>query len=590
MLLDSTIKQKNDPKMLKMLAPCLPYLVIFAFSLIMVAGQIKTQSVIVGSDALFHYNRFYETAMQLKTGHFSYFISLFGFEHSARIANALYGPYFAYFQGGLLLLSGNWFTYQVLSRILLGLLAGCSMYRLLRRVELSKLAAVLLSLVFICTFSVQYWTFRQGFSSWGAAILPWALIPAVDLIKTRDFQVLRLAAATALMLQVHVLSTLFLVLVYIPFFVTGFIHSQHKVKLIKKVALAVLISITLSLNILVSLYQVSSKNNLVEPFINHHLYQSTVTANSYQWLLTPFVLVVIMVLSAFWILKRGRGSSLLLKVSAVSCLFFFVLSSSFFPWKQISLLDLTVVNIIQFPFRFFIPTTVLLFLVFALLLVEQANPIPTKRLNVLLVLALSFSFVQVNMGVSQRLTQFLNADQPIKSQKHQFVKGDANQIRQAFFSKNLEDLLQLVVKSTPDYLPTDKNNTQNKYVLYEKYVLGSTVDLTYKQDRDTLTLTWQANEDKEVSLPVVIYHNTKVMLNHQVLSAKDYRLTGIKSLILKQKAGLNQLTLSYRIEPYFYATLGVNLFAWLLVISLSIVKYKRNSTTSHLLNQPEGFK
>ncbi|MDU1879425.1 MAG: hypothetical protein E6779_07590, partial [Finegoldia magna] len=59
------------------------------------------------------YNRFYEDAMQLKNGNFSYFLSLYGFQQSGRIVNALYGPFFSYLQGGLVLISGTWFRYQI---------------------------------------------------------------------------------------------------------------------------------------------------------------------------------------------------------------------------------------------------------------------------------------------------------------------------------------------------------------------------------------------------------------------------------------------------------------------------------------------
>lgn len=51
------------------------------------------KKVILGSDSVFHYNRFYEAAMQLKNGNFSYFLSLYGFQQSGRIVNALYGPF-----------------------------------------------------------------------------------------------------------------------------------------------------------------------------------------------------------------------------------------------------------------------------------------------------------------------------------------------------------------------------------------------------------------------------------------------------------------------------------------------------------------
>lgn len=106
------------------------YLFIFLIAVLFVVPQLWRQKMILGADALFHYNRFYETAEQIKTGNFSYFISLFGFQQSGRIVNAVYGPLFSYLQGMLVLLAGSWFRYQVLSNFLVYLLAGCSLFKL----------------------------------------------------------------------------------------------------------------------------------------------------------------------------------------------------------------------------------------------------------------------------------------------------------------------------------------------------------------------------------------------------------------------------------------------------------------------------
>ena len=72
-------------------------LIIIAFAVLLVTPQLFTRKVILGSDSIFHYNRFYEAAMQLKNGNLSYFLSLYGFQQSGRIVNALYDPFFCLF-------------------------------------------------------------------------------------------------------------------------------------------------------------------------------------------------------------------------------------------------------------------------------------------------------------------------------------------------------------------------------------------------------------------------------------------------------------------------------------------------------------
>ena len=74
---------------------------IIAFAVLLVTPQLFTRKVILGSDSIFHYNRFYEAAMQLKNGNFSYFVSLYGFQQAGRIVNALYDPFLPIYKEGL---------------------------------------------------------------------------------------------------------------------------------------------------------------------------------------------------------------------------------------------------------------------------------------------------------------------------------------------------------------------------------------------------------------------------------------------------------------------------------------------------------
>ena len=102
----------------------LSFLILF---LILIIPLIYTGNPTFGTDMAFHYNRFYEAAMQIKNWNFSYFMSLYGFESSGRIANAMYGPFFTYLQGLLALVSGTWYRYQLLSNFLIYTTASWSL-------------------------------------------------------------------------------------------------------------------------------------------------------------------------------------------------------------------------------------------------------------------------------------------------------------------------------------------------------------------------------------------------------------------------------------------------------------------------------
>ncbi len=88
--------------------------------------------MVTGADLIFHYNRFYDAAMQMKEN-FSYIISLYGYQQSGRIVNALWVILPIY--KALVLLSGTWFRYQILSNLLLGTLSATSLYLLMREVK-----------------------------------------------------------------------------------------------------------------------------------------------------------------------------------------------------------------------------------------------------------------------------------------------------------------------------------------------------------------------------------------------------------------------------------------------------------------------
>lgn len=52
------------------------------FSILLLVPHLVTKGMVTGADLIFHYNRFYDGAMQLKEGNFSYIISLYGYQQS----------------------------------------------------------------------------------------------------------------------------------------------------------------------------------------------------------------------------------------------------------------------------------------------------------------------------------------------------------------------------------------------------------------------------------------------------------------------------------------------------------------------------
>lgn len=151
----------------KVLNWALPYLAIATIIYIIMYPQLISHGVILGTDSIFHFNRFYDTAKQIQQGNWSYFQSNFSFQQSGRVINAVYGPLFAYLNGILLGLLGTWFRYQVISSFLVYFIGGVGMYQLAIKVKASRRIALLVSMIFLCLGWLPRWELAQNMNAWG---------------------------------------------------------------------------------------------------------------------------------------------------------------------------------------------------------------------------------------------------------------------------------------------------------------------------------------------------------------------------------------------------------------------------------------
>lgn len=550
----------------------LGFISLFSFALCL--PQVLTGEVTMGADSIFHYNRFYETAMQIKNGNFSYFISLYGYQQSGRIVNALYGPYFAYFQGLLVLVGKTWFGYHILSRTIIGLIAGSSLYLLMKKVSVKTIYALPLSLLFITTYSIQYWTILQGFSSWGAAFFSLGLLGAVDLLQKRRANCLLIAFSMGLMLQVHVLSTFFLSLIYIFVGLYVLVTSREKLLLLRDVGLSIVLFLLLTINVWLPLLELNLTNELVQPYVNKKFVQQTITGLDRGVLFAPvsiLVLIVVQVLHYFWIRHR---SSPLIKVLMPIYLFFLLLSSGFFPWQLLAGKKIALVDLIQFPTRFFFYATPLLLILLGLQL-SQGKQVYQKYYQFLLLLCL-VSGVQYSLTASRdNIAKNYRSEHFLETKAHTTLFGESKDIRQAFHSKNLQELLYLVRRSTPDYLPLVKKQhsldglrhlKESRYDLYEDYIILENDLFEKKVEGKTLLVSWTADTRDWISLPVAVYQQTRLMFNGRLLTAKDYELSVIGTPSVQQRKGVNQLKLTYPNPWWLKPSLGLSLLAWLFTL------------------------
>lgn len=544
-------------------------LFIIGFAILLVTPQLFTRKVILGSDSIFHYNRFYEAAMQLKNGNFSYFLSLYGFQQSGRIVNALYGPFFAYLQGGLILISGTWFRYQIVSRVLLHILAESSMYALLKQCKVKTSIALSLGLLYATTFSIQYWTMRQGFSSWGAALLPYCFIPAIHYVFYQRVDQVRLALSMALIFQIHVLSALMLAMMYLPFYLYTFVKAttSKKKETILKVLIAVILFLLLTVNVWGVLLYLRDANHLLDPFINREIGKNGIDGTARYWLYTPISLMVLLILQFIYAIVNWKKLARWKRILHFIYFVFFFLSTGLFPWQYLVENGNTFAELIQFPFRFFVPATILLLAITGLTVTRFVNW--RKSIAVLLFAFAGVGLIQNIMYTTDRVKSAAQDGELISIVKHTYVEGDYQTISLTMNDSDLSQFLNLVVKPTPDYVPIygtiGKQNTYDLY--YENIVTNQRTEKLIKDNY--LVLTWQADEGEELNLPIVVYKDSILTLNGKELDKDDYNLSTIGTPTVSSQEGKNKLELRYQ-EPEW---LFVAISAPLIVLGIIVLQW-----------------
>ncbi|MBK4881691.1 membrane protein [Enterococcus faecium] len=526
-----------------------------------------THKLILGADAPFHYNRFYDAAQQIKYGDFHYFPSLYGFQQSGRIVNAVYGPFLAYLQGLIVLLAGSWFHYQILSNFILYLISGFSMLILLRYVNIRNWVSVPVAVLFMSTYSIQYWSINQGFTSWGTCFYPLCMIPIADFVLHKKFPVIKVAVSVGLMTQIHLLSSIMLALMYIPFYLYYFFNQTEKGKALLQLIKSVLLYFVLTANIWAGLAIVYSGNKILPPFVNREMSQKAIDLDGSYWLHYPKAFPILILSGFLLFIFFQQKNTLFQKIVLYTSLVFFFLSTSLIPWTTLIEKNVPFISLIQFPFRFFVPFTLLLLLYLALSLNQWSEQKWFRLLSIFGILIFSAQTIQ---NLYQHLEKWENET---FVSRHTYLFDTPEEARKTFFSKDMSTSLFVFQKTTPDYLPIYKETKDNKYDRYNEEILENETTFIKTHPGGLLTIKWKNTGDKTVHIPVIVYDRTVLQQNGKTLT--DYEVTDIGTPIVKQQKGINELTLHYQTPIYFYFILSLTLIGWFTLLCLFIYhRYK----------------
>lgn len=540
---------------------------IVIISVILCLPQAISGNMILGSDSIFHFNRFYDTAQQLKNFNFQYYISMYGFHESGRIVNALYGPLFAYFHGFLVLISKNWFLYQLLSNFCLYNLAGFSMYTFLLKGGLERKYALSGAILFLSTYSIQYWAIRQGFTSWGAALLPLALSILFELNLTQRIPRWKLGILTALLVQAHMLSAFVLVLIYFPFFIYFFLKSKNKIVFFRHLMGEVFLFFCLTLNIWGAYLNILKGNHLIRPIVNHNMSLNTINQNSYYWLLNPVILIFMLVTIYYIFLKKWKQiNSIQTKLWFWIMTIFLVLSSSLIPWSYLVKVKNPVAELIQFPFRFFVPVSIITIYLF-LKLIQNKQILKNKQREILIFFLVISQLQTIALNGIAAASWHSSSNFMPSNYKVKFLSDIAN-IKKSFYDVDKGKALNLVVKGTPDYLPLYgiKNENTNYYDLYLEMIVPQKKFKKFVRD-GKLIIEWTGNADSMTEVPIIIYQNTVINLNGERLSHDQISLSSIGIPKIHQISyKKNQIILSYNVSRIEVILLIGTILTWLTIV------------------------
>ena len=550
------------------------WILIFVIAAVLVSPHLITQNMILGSDAIFHFNRFYDTSEQIRHGNFQYFISMYGFQQSGRMVNALYSPFFDYFHGFLVLISHNWFMYQVISNFILFCIAGISMYAFLRAGKLSYNKCFLGAILYMSTFSILYWVTRQGFSSWGAAILPLCLTVIFPVLEEKTIPKYRLGLLTALIFQVHLLSAFLLILIYIPIFGYAFYKTQNKIIFIGNLFREMIIFIILTLNILATILTVQTANDLIAPFVNRNMSRSSINENGYYWLFNPLVLILILAFVVYRQVKNWQRSSTTNRLLFKIMIGFLTLSTSLVPWNILIRHGNPLAELIQFPFRFFVPVSILVIYLF-LNNVERLWPAKVfAGIGVLQIITL----IWVTLEQWEQPQNYARTGSTTIMQSH-----NADQVRNAFYAHDKQQGLKLITKPTPDYLPNMEQIKRGGYGLYARKVINKQDQFAkYIKDNQLIVKADKHKTGKQIEFPIIVYAHSQLTTNGQPIPTNMYRLSKIGTPIIDGSA-LHQQQIEVHWQPnHLTPFIGATLVAWPLILGLiSFSGYRTRKVTAY---------
>ena len=553
----SVEKYKN--KIIDYLIPIILSLVI---ATVLIWTELTTRSGLTLDDTAFHFHRFYDTYQQIQNHNFSYFQMNYGIGESGRIVNALYGPFFAYLMGSLLLFCSSWLRFQILITYLIFLVGGLGIYRLSRKVKISQVVSSIVTALFLTTGYIAYWPRSNAFNSWGAVLIPFVLIQGINLLnnhKTR-FSWISLGIVMAIVAQIHLLSTFFSILALIPFFIYGLVLSENKRQMWIDVFKAVGLFIVLTANVWGAFLLLYPTNQMASPIDYSPVLTAvnlSVAGTSTMWTSITEVTLLLFIVQLIYVIFNFKSSKLNTFVTLEGLVFLY-LSSNLFPWQFVKDTLPAVTGYLQFPNRFTVVAYPLLFLGIGLTLNELIKS-HGKKLGMI---ASALAIVVVLFNVRADFNEINNNITYNKG-----ITSNAKEMKE----KGLAPYINKVEINSPDYLPVRKK-------IKSSDITGMLMSMSPQKNNfeqrvisnGRLEFTWKDSTSKVTTLPIFIYKQSELSLNNKVIKPK---VNEIRMPQVQSRKGKNTAILSFKTPIWFTILLYISILSWVLLIIYGVFRW-----------------
>lgn len=581
-------------------------------ALIFILPQALNHSLLLGTDYNFHFNRIYDAAMQIQHHQFSYMQSNFGFDQSGRIVGALYGPLGTYALGALLLLTGSWLRFQLVSSFLVAFGAAYGMYSLARTLKVREDWAKTAGAIFVFLSWLPMWPLNQSAAGLGMAIIPFVLTAGIKLFFGQPTlrRSLGLALTMGALIQVHLMSAVITAAALIPLFVAGVVTADRRGQRLIASGIAGLLGFLLSLNFFAAFWDVMRHNQVLGTFGVLDMYRNSTAlsfADSYQSVLglifsVGFVFVIALA-------SQLHQMPVVVRTSLFTGAGFLFLSSKLMPWDALATIIPGAKNLIQFPTRFLavaLPLLIAGSLALAQRQLAGRTPLSQPVIRaVQITLVVLFAFQPLNLMMGKAV-QWQNEDGVSNQAIHKAVHMKTTTaltpeaIHRAFQHGELGTPLNQYYNGVIDYIPivgtgqfgtydADSAEYERLAAQYEAQVAQITRgNRFHKQvlNDGALAISTKLRQSRSVQLPIVMYNESALSLNGRQLASDAISRNWLGIPTVKLKAGQNRLELRYVMPGYLKLSLIVTLASWMIAsIGLGVLSYRRKPVGQHSTKQ-----